>query len=113
MRLLFDQNLAPRLVRLLDDAYPGSEHVRNVGLDEASDREVWDFARVHRFAIVSKDEDFHQLSFVFGAPPKVIWVGMGNCTTAAIEQELRANVAELHRFEADPQEAFLIVRARR
>ena len=43
----------------------------------------------------------------------MIWVGMGNCTTAAIEQELRANVAELHRFEADPQEAFLIVRARR
>ena len=109
MRLLFDQNLAPKLVQVLADIYPNSEHVQNVGLDEADDREVWDFAGTHGFTIVSKDEDFHQLSFLFGPPPKVIWIHMGNSGTPDIERVLRQRVVELDEFKANEQEAFLII----
>lgn len=64
MKLLFDQNLAPRLVRTLSDVFRGSMHVRDLGMTEASDPEVWDHARDAGFVIVSKDNDFQQRSFV-------------------------------------------------
>lgn len=91
MKLLIDQNLAPRLVDALDHLFPGSQHVRTVGLSRADDLTVWEYAKQHRFTIVSKDADFHQLSFVHDAPPKVVWVCLGNCTTGDVVRLL-----ELH-----------------
>jgi predicted nuclease of predicted toxin-antitoxin system len=66
MKLLFDHNLSYKLVARLADLFPDSEHVRNVNLHEADDRTVWEYARANGFAIVSKDEDFQQLSFLYG-----------------------------------------------
>ena len=72
MRLPFDQNLAASLVQRLADVYPGSQHVRDVGLGAADDAGVWAYAAEHGLTIVSKDADFHQLSFLKGAPPKAV-----------------------------------------
>jgi predicted nuclease of predicted toxin-antitoxin system len=109
VRLLFDQNLARSLIGRLVDVFPGSEHVTGCGLDQASDREVWDHARVHGLAIVTKDSDFNQLSFLHGMPPRVIWLRLGNCTTNEIEQILRLRAADIAAFEADPEAAILVV----
>jgi len=113
MKLLFDHNLSYKLVGRLADLFPDSEHVRNINLHEADDRTVWEYARANGFAIVSKDEDFHQLSFLYGAPPKVVWVRLGNCTTADIEQALRRHHTDLLNFDANEEGAFLIVGIRR
>ena len=109
MKLLFDQNLAPRLVRDLADLFPDSAHVRDVGLKSSTDREIWHFARDGRFVIVSKDTDFQQMSFVWGHPPKVIWIRRGNCSVRESESVLRTNSARIHEFEADPEAAFLVL----
>jgi predicted nuclease of predicted toxin-antitoxin system len=45
MKLLFDQNLSPRLATRLQDLFPDSSHVFNLGLDQADDMEVWEYAR--------------------------------------------------------------------
>jgi len=95
VRLLFDQNLSPRLVRLLADLYPESTHVRDVGLQSADDLAVWVYAREFGFIIASKDADFRQRSFLYGAPPKVIWIRLGNCSTRDIEALLRAFRSDL------------------
>lgn len=84
MRLLLDQNLSHRVKRSLESAYPDIAHVRDFGLERADDSAVWAFAKVQGFAIVSKDSDFHQRSLVFGHPPKVVWLRLGNCSTAEI-----------------------------
>ena len=107
MKLLFDHNLSYRLVALLAAYYPGSVHVRDVGLHTAADETVWQYAREHGLAIVSKDVEFHQRSLVFGAPPKVIWVGLGNCSTADVAALLRTHQQELLAFEQNPEAAFL------
>ena len=107
MKLLFDQNLAPRLARAVVDLFPGSIHVREVGLASAADPVVWDYAAANGFTVVSKDSDFHQRSFVFGGPPKVIWVRIGNCTTAEVERVLRLRHAEMLRFAEDAVATFL------
>jgi predicted nuclease of predicted toxin-antitoxin system len=70
VRLLLDQNLSPGLIDLLADLYPGSQYVRSVGLGAANDEQVWSYAAREGLAIVSKDTDFHQRSFLFGARRK-------------------------------------------
>jgi len=70
VKLLFDQNLAWRLVRSLADLYPDSVHVRDVGLASADDAAVWEYAKENALTIVSKDGDFHQRSFLYGHPPR-------------------------------------------
>jgi predicted nuclease of predicted toxin-antitoxin system len=52
--------------------YPDSQHVREVGLSEATDEAVWRHAVEQGLTIVTKDADFHQRSFLFGHPPKVV-----------------------------------------
>ena len=74
MKLLFDENLSHKLVRLLADLFPDSVHVRDVGLKAADDSEIWKFAQDNSLIICSKDSDLHQRSFLLGFPPKVVWV---------------------------------------
>jgi predicted nuclease of predicted toxin-antitoxin system len=109
VKLLFDQNLSHKLARRLTDIFPDSTHVREVGLKEANDPVVWDYAKQQSFMIVSKDADFHQRSFVFGFPPKVVWVQLGNCTTAEVEQVIRKNLAAIKDFYEDAEAAFLVL----
>lgn len=107
MKLLFDQNLSPRLKETLASLYPGSIHVREVRLHAAGNDTVWAYAARHGFAIVSKDADFHQRSFVLEHPPRVVWIRRGNCSTVEIEGILRAHHADLLAFETDAEGAFL------
>ena len=109
MKLLFDQNLSHRLVQALQKEFPDSRHVREVGLEEATDAVVWQYAAQQGFAIVTKDADFHQRSFLFGHPPKVIWVRAGNASTATIEALLRRRADDVGTFCSDPESAFLIL----
>ena len=108
-RLLLDQNLAPVLARRLADLYPGSAHVRDVGLATADDAAVWRHAAAHGFTIVTKDDDFRQRSLLRGAPPRVVWVRLGNCRTADIETVLRTRHADVVAFESDADAALLIL----
>lgn len=109
MKLLFDQNLSHWLVASVAELYPGSVHVREVGLRDADDEAVWSYARAHGLVIVSKDVDFHQRSLVFGPPPKVVWIRLGNCSTGQIETLLRIRHQALLAFEQDQDAAFLAV----
>lgn len=109
MKLLFDQNLSHRLVRLLADVYPECTHVRNIGLNTATDTIIWEYAKNNGYMIVSKDPDFHQRSFVLGYPPKVVWVRRGNCSTQTVEQILRNNLETITTFEEDEVTTFLIL----
>ncbi len=58
MKLLFDENVSPRLAAALSDEFPGSVHIRDIGLARASDAAIWIYAREHGLAILSKDSDF-------------------------------------------------------
>lgn len=107
MKLLVDENLSPKLVGQLADLFPGSAHVRDLDLARASDPRVWHYALEHGFTIVSKDGDFHHLSFLRGSPPKVIGVNTGNCSTTLVSQLLRSRFGQIERFEADPTASFL------
>lgn len=101
MKLLFDENLSPKLPRLLADVFPASLHVRDVGMKATDDPIVWDYAKDNDFMIVSKDADMHDLSLVFGNPPKVIWLRLGNCSTSDVENLLRRDFGVIKSFYED------------
>ena len=82
--LLFDQNLSFKLCKKLAGEFPGCEHVRDTGLSDADDADVWNHAAANGLMIVSKDQDFRQRAMLFGPPPKCIWIRLGNCSTADI-----------------------------
>ena len=107
MKLLFDENLSHKLVRRLADIFPYSVHVRDIGLKAADDPVVWEYARDNDLMIVSKDSDMHQRSFVFGHPPKIIWVRLGNCSTSDVEMLLRRSFPVVKAFHEDDYASFL------
>lgn len=109
-RLLFDENLSPGLSRRLGPTYPGSTHVRDLGLRGGSDGAIWARAASDGFLLVSKDDDFRQLSFLYGAPPKVVWLVVGNAGTELIAQLLEHHRPHIDAFVANPEEALLILR---
>jgi predicted nuclease of predicted toxin-antitoxin system len=101
VKLLFDENLSHKLARRLADVFPNSIHVRDIGLKASDDPLVWDYARDNDFMIVSKDADMHDLSLVFGYPPKVIWLRLGNCSTSDVESLLRRKFEVIKEFYED------------
>ena len=113
MKLLLDHNLSPRLVPLLRDVYAEIRHVHDLGLDRAPDSAVWRYAAANGYAIVTKDADFHQRSLAFGAPPKVVWLRIGNCTVAESATALRERYLPIKRFLDDPRSALLVLGAPR
>ena len=107
MKLLFDENLPPRLAELLADIYPGSLHVHQCGLGARDDSAIWEYARENSLTIVSKDSDFQERSVLHGAPPKVIWLRTNNCASAHIEFLLRAAATIIARFIQQDEETCL------
>jgi predicted nuclease of predicted toxin-antitoxin system len=109
VKLLFDQNLAPALADRLKDLFPDSAHVAGVGLDTATDEQVWTHAEANGFVIVTKDADFNNMSVVRGHPPKVLWLLLGNCTTSQVETVVRNRARDIIAFEQDPKLGTLAV----
>jgi predicted nuclease of predicted toxin-antitoxin system len=101
MKLLFDQNLSFKLCRQLADIFPDSDQVRLLGLAEADDREIWEYAKAHDFILVSQDADFADMAILYGPPPKIIWLRCGNQTTAEIEQHLSDHAEAIVAFDQD------------
>ena len=109
MKLLFDENLSPRLIKVLGPSFPESQHVELVGPRGQPDAAVWEYAGRHGLCIVSKDNDFRQLSFLKGPPPKVIWLSVGNAGTDAIAALLQRSLPTIEAFEASPEEGLLVL----
>ena len=89
MKLLFDQNISFRLIKRIIDFFPDSKQVRELGLENSSDIEIFEFAKRNEFAIVTFDSDFCDLNIIKGYPPKIIWIRTGNTTTKNLERLLR------------------------
>ena len=107
MKLLIDENLSYRLVARLEEAFPGTASVNQVGLRSQPDTAIWDYAVEQGFAIVSKDEDLRQLSFFRGHPPKVVWLAVGNAGTDRIADLLLRNKNRIATFLDQAEESLL------
>ncbi len=81
MKLLFDQNISFRLIKKIARLYPEAKQVREIGLENATDWEIFEFAINNGYAIVTFDSDFCDLNNLNNFPIKIIWLRTGNITT--------------------------------
>lgn len=101
-KLLFDQNLSPKLSNRLADLYPNSNHLDLLALGTADDIKVWEYAKQNGFVVITKDADFADLSVLRGFPPKIVWIRRGNCSTNEIEKILRDHNSEIEDLITNP-----------
>jgi predicted nuclease of predicted toxin-antitoxin system len=107
VRLLFDEQLSEKLVNLIADIFPNALHVRAMGAGGWPDHRVWQLARDHDCVLTTKDEDFHRLSVLQGAPPKVLWIRIGNCSSEDVAALLRKHEADIREFAGQSEATFL------
>ena len=98
MKLLFDQNISFRVLRLLPDSFSDSCHVRSVGLNDCDDAKIWQYAKQYGFTIVTFDADFFDISVLRGFPPKIVWLRTGNLTTSGIAECINLNYSNIISF---------------
>jgi predicted nuclease of predicted toxin-antitoxin system len=109
MKLLFDENLSPKMVMALADVFPDSVHVDRVGLGGGSDDDVWRYAKDNDYMIVSKDSDFYEKSILYGHPPKIILIKRGNCTNRQIQLILRNKATFIADFYQNDDVSFISI----
>ena len=107
MKLLFDQNISFRILRLLPDSFSDCRHVRSVGLNDCNDAKIWQYAKQNGFTVVTFDADFFDISVLRGFPPKIVWLRTGNLTTNEIAEHIILNYANIVSFIDNPDQSCL------
>jgi predicted nuclease of predicted toxin-antitoxin system len=103
MKLLLDQNISFRITSKIQDLFPGSKQVRDLGLENSKDSFLWNYAKENNYCIVTFDGDFYDLGLIKGFSPKVIWLRLGNTSTQNVETILRKNYDLIKTFLSDPE----------
>ncbi len=101
MKLLFDQNISFRVIKALKDLLPEAKQVRELNLENSTDLQIWDYAKEQQFVIVTFDADFYDLVTLYGHPPKVIWLRMGNTSTTRLIEYLEKHFDIIKAFITD------------
>lgn len=109
MKLLFDQNISYKLVKILVNIFPESSHVYLLGLSSASDQDIWEYAKRNDYEIVTKDSDFYERGLIFGFPPKVVWLRCSNMSSKYIEEILEKQEQNIKLLEDDKENGCLII----
>ena len=101
MKFLIDHQLPPALVDFFRERGYESQHVLDIEMASSSDAEVYEYASIQRFIIVTKDEDFFYLSRRLGSETGLLWIRLGNCRTRVLLATLDRQWSEIVRcFEA-------------
>lgn len=107
MKLLLDQNLSYRILKKITSRFPHSKHVAAVGLECASDIEVWEYAKANGYTIVTKDSDFNDLCTLKGFPPHIIWLRLGNSRSETAANALLQHADELYNLFKEHKEGLI------
>ena len=102
MKLLLDQNVSYRLVEQLAEEYPGTSHVRLLGMSDADDLTIWEYAQREGYAIVTHDADFEAFSVLLSPGPLVVWLRCGNQPNSLIFDRLLEHRLTIESAHEDP-----------
>lgn len=103
MKLLFDQNISFRILSKIKVNFPNAKQVRQLGIENYSDINIWKFAKENEFTIVTFDADFYDLSNFKGFPPKIIWFRFGNAKGDFIADIINSRILILKDFVSSPE----------
>ena len=84
MRFVLDAQLPPALARALREAGYDVQAVRELGLRDAEDSEIWDYALANQAAIITKDQDFAECLMSRRPAPAIVWLRIGNTSNRTL-----------------------------
>lgn len=102
MKLLFDQNISHKILKVLSEDFTGSSCVKKENLLNSSDRTIWEFGKNNNYIIVTQDSDFNDLNSLYGFPPKIIWIRTGNLKTDELANILKLHFTDILAFVNNP-----------
>jgi predicted nuclease of predicted toxin-antitoxin system len=89
MRIWVDAQMSPAIATWISSNYAVSAvAIRDLGLRNAEDKEIFEAARQEKAVVMTKDGDFVLLLDRLGPPPQVIWVTCGNTSNARLKEVL-------------------------
>ena len=98
MKLLLDQNISFRVAKHFKNSDLNIIHANEVDLNNASDAEIWNYARSQNCSIVTFDADFYDLQLLKGFPPKIIWLRFGNTTRRELITNFEKHAETINNF---------------
>lgn len=89
MKFIVDNQLPPALARLIQDELgEQASHVSDIGLQEATDDDIWSYASISNSILITKDEDFANM--ILQSPTAaLLWVRIGNCRRVVLLELFR------------------------
>jgi predicted nuclease of predicted toxin-antitoxin system len=94
MTIWVDAQLSPRIARWITEHFPvTAAPLRELGLRDAEDEQIFAAARAANVIVLTKDCDFVELLERLGSPPKVIWLTCGNTSEAMLQELLSRHLA--------------------
>jgi predicted nuclease of predicted toxin-antitoxin system len=100
-----DAQLSPAIAPWLATTFGVEAYaLRDLGLRDSTDREIYLAARDAGAVVMTKDSDFVQLQAHFGPPPKVIWLRCGNTSNARLKEILVAAFSDTRRLLEGPED---------
>ena len=88
----FDAHISPAVAKWMIELYKvKAASLRQLGLRNADDADIFKSARESKVIFVSKDKDLKELIEQNGPPPKLIWLTCGNTSNLALKDILQNN----------------------
>jgi len=94
MTLWIDAHLSPLIAAWLTWTFADVQAVplRDLGLRDAEDEEIFRAAKTAGVVVLTKDADFRYLLDRFGPPPQVLWLTCGNTSNERLQEVLRTTL---------------------
>ena len=94
MTLWIDAHLSPLIAAWLTWTFADVQAVplRDLGLRDAEDEEIFQAAKAAGAVVLTKDADFRHLLDRFGPPPQVLWLTCGNTSNEKLQEVLRTTL---------------------
>jgi predicted nuclease of predicted toxin-antitoxin system len=95
MTIWVDAHLSPALASWMTNTL-GVKAVtlRDIGLRDAEDHEIFEAAKAQSVIVMTKDSDFVDLVERLGSPPQIIWLTCGNTSNARLQEILSATLLD-------------------
>ncbi len=89
MTIWVDAHLSPAIATWMTSTF-GVEAIalRDLGLRDAEDSEIFEAAKAQEAIVMTKDSDFVDLVDRLGFPPQIIWLTCGNTSNAKLRKIL-------------------------
>lgn len=87
MKFWVDAQLPPMLATWLSTKFDvEAVALRDLGLRDSTDSEIFNAAKQAKVVVISKDNDFVEMVSRYGAPPQLLWVTAGNVTNRRLQK---------------------------